>query len=208
MRRFDAMIDPPTRRAEYAEMTHQAVLAAALDLFSQKGYARTTVDEIATLARVSPATVYAQCGGKSGLLETLMDVGTSGPLIDDAQAACLAAPTAHEKLAKLAEAYLAVYRGSGTILRIIEAAATSSPHAAAFLDEANRRQKHSVGEIIDQIMDSGDLSDGLSRADAVNIIFWLFRYDQIALAVEEFGWSEDRTQEWIGERMSEIILKR
>jgi AcrR family transcriptional regulator len=201
------MSDQPSRRAEYAEMTQHAVVAAALELFKHKGYARTTVEEIAALARVSPATVYAQCGGKSGLLETLTDVGTSGPVITDTQAACLAAPTAREKLAKLAEAYLAVYRSSGDILRIVQAAASSSPHAAAFLAEANRRQKHNVGEIIDQISEMGELSDGLNRADAINIIFWLFRYDQIALAVEDFGWTEAQTQDWIGARMSELILK-
>jgi len=201
------MSDRPSRRAEYAEMTQQAVVAAALELFSRKGYARTTVNEIATLARVSPATVYAQCGGKSGLLRTLMSEGTSGPLIDDTQAACLAAPTAREKLSRLAEAYLAVYRGSGDVLRIIQEAATTSPHAAEFLEEANRRQKHNVGQIIDQIQQLGDLAEELSRDDAVNIIFWLFRYEQIALAVKGFGWSEGRTEEWIGARMAEIILK-
>ena len=196
-----------SRRAEYAEMTQRAVVDAARELFNAKGYGKTTVDEIASRARVSPATVYAQCGGKSGLLETLMDLGTSGPLITHTLAACLAAPTAAEKLAKLAEAYLAVYRGSGDILRIVEAAAASSPHAAAYLKEANRRQKEAVGAVVAQLRESGDLAPGLSDEDAVNIVFWLFRYDQIALAIEEFGWSESRTQEWIGQRMSESILR-
>jgi AcrR family transcriptional regulator len=196
----------PNRRAEYKEMTQRAVVDAARDLFNEKGYARTTVDEIAKRARVSPATVYAQCGGKSGLLETLMDLSTSGPLVTDTLAACLTAPTPKAKLAMLSEAYLAVYRESGDVLRIVGTAAATSPQAAAFLTEANRRQREAVGAVVDQLAESGALADGLTSEDAVNIVFWLFRYDQIALAIEDFGWTEDRAQEWIGQRMAEAIL--
>ena len=62
-----------SRRQEYAEATWRAVVTAARELFGEAGYSRTTVQQIARRARVSPATVYAQCGGKRGLLKTLMD---------------------------------------------------------------------------------------------------------------------------------------
>jgi AcrR family transcriptional regulator len=39
------------------------------------------VDEIAAMARVSPATVYAVAGGKQGLLRTLMDISTTAPMV-------------------------------------------------------------------------------------------------------------------------------
>jgi AcrR family transcriptional regulator len=66
-----------TRREEYAEATRQAILDAARRLFRKKGFFSTKVDEIAAMARVSPATVYAVAGGKQGLLRTLMDVSTT-----------------------------------------------------------------------------------------------------------------------------------
>ncbi len=70
-----------TRREEYAEATRQAILEAARRLFRERGYFATKVDEIAAMARVAPATVYAVAGGKQGLLRTLMDLSTTHPLV-------------------------------------------------------------------------------------------------------------------------------
>ena len=58
-------------------MTRQEVIRAARTLFAADGYEQTTVGSIAREARVSPATVYAQCGGKEGLLRALMDLWTT-----------------------------------------------------------------------------------------------------------------------------------
>ena len=57
-----------TRREDYSDQTRTAVIGAARQLFAENGFFQTKVDEIAKLSRVSPATVYAQCGGKQGLL--------------------------------------------------------------------------------------------------------------------------------------------
>ena len=62
-------------------MTRHAVIQVAGKLFATDGYEQTTVEKIAREARVSPATVYAQCGGKEGLLHTLMDIWTSSHLV-------------------------------------------------------------------------------------------------------------------------------
>src|SRR5215467_16292412 len=102
-----------SRRQEYAEATWRAVVAAARELFAEAGYSRTTVQQIARRARVSPATVYAQCGGKQGLLKTLMDAWTAGPLVREIIEACAAARSGAEKMRVLAEGYRAIYNASG-----------------------------------------------------------------------------------------------
>src|SRR5262245_35511817 len=118
--------DPfPSRREEYAEATRQAVVNAARELFGEAGYSKTTVQQIARRARVSPATVYAQCGGKQGLLKTLMDAWTAGPLVLEIIEACAAAGSGAEKLLVLADGYVAIYEDSGDIIRIVTDAARS-----------------------------------------------------------------------------------
>ena len=77
--------EPISRRAEYAETTSRAVVAAARRLFTEKGYFATTVNEIAAAARVSPATVYAVNGGKQGLLRTLIDEWSDAPVVAEAR---------------------------------------------------------------------------------------------------------------------------
>src|SRR5215471_12000487 len=133
-----------SRRDEYAEATWQAVVTAARELFAEAGYSRTTVEQIARRARVSPATVYAQCGGKQGLLKTLMDSWTAGPLVLEIIEACAAAPSAAAKLHALADGYSAIYRASGDIIRIVTDAASAAPGAAEFLATANARHHEAL----------------------------------------------------------------
>jgi AcrR family transcriptional regulator len=196
-----------TRREEYAEQTWRAVVAAARALFAEKGYTSTTVQQIARQARVSPATVYAQCGGKQGLLETLLDAWTAGALVREIIDACAAAETGPEKLKVLAEGYLRIHETSGDIIRIVIDAAASASVAADFLKTANDRHIQALLEIAAQLRATGDLSDGLSDEDVANIIFFHFRYEQFTLAAFEFGWGETRALNWIRERVQMAILK-
>jgi AcrR family transcriptional regulator len=196
-----------SRREEYAEVTSRAVVAAARELFAEKGYSSTTVQQIARRARVSPATVYAQCGGKQGLLETLMDAWTAGALVREIIDACAAAQAGRKKLNVLAQGYLSIHETSGDIIRIVADAAASAPVAADFLNTANDRHHQALLEIAAQLRETGDLRDELSDEDVANIIFFHFRYEQFTLAAFEFGWGETRALDWIRERIETAILK-
>ena len=78
-------------REEHADQTRAAVIAAARQLFAENGFFQTKVEEIARLSRVSPATVYAQCGGKQGLLRLLMDSWTQSQVVAESYQESLAA---------------------------------------------------------------------------------------------------------------------
>jgi AcrR family transcriptional regulator len=195
-----------SRRDEYAEATWQAVVTAARELFAQTGYSRTTVQQIARRARVSPATVYAQCGGKQGLLKTLMDVWTASPIVREIIEACAAAPTGAEKLQVLADGYVAIYRASGDIIRIVTDAAAASPDAAEFLTTANARHHEALVEIMAGLRQTGELKKDVSVEDAARIIYYYFRFEQFTLAAEDFGWGEARARDWIRERIETAIL--
>lgn len=54
-------------RSQHAEATRRAVLAAARSLFGRKGYAQTSLDEIADAARVIKGAVYHHFVGKEAL---------------------------------------------------------------------------------------------------------------------------------------------
>ena len=55
-----------------AEKTRQAVLEAALDVFSERGYARTTFDEIAARAGFTKGAIYWYFKNKVDLLSALI----------------------------------------------------------------------------------------------------------------------------------------
>lgn len=62
---------PPTLRSQHVEATRRAVLAAARASFGSKGYAQTSVDEIAAAARVTKGAVYHHFSGKEALFRAV-----------------------------------------------------------------------------------------------------------------------------------------
>lgn len=58
----------PRSSARRSSRAHQAVLDAALELFGETGYQRTTVDAIASRAGVSKATIYRWWPGRAAVL--------------------------------------------------------------------------------------------------------------------------------------------
>jgi len=63
------------RTKEEAEVTRQTLLDAGLKVFSQKGYADTTLDDIAEEAGVTRGAIYHHFGGKAELYNSVIAEG-------------------------------------------------------------------------------------------------------------------------------------
>lgn len=61
------------RTKEEAEITKQNIMAAGLEVFSQKGYKSTRVEDIAKQANVTTGAIYHHFGGKSDLFLALVE---------------------------------------------------------------------------------------------------------------------------------------
>src|ERR1700744_6443606 len=61
----------PTLRSQHVEATRRAVLAAARAAFGTKGYAQTSVDEIAAAAPVTKDAGYHHFSGKEALFRAV-----------------------------------------------------------------------------------------------------------------------------------------
>ena len=62
-----------SRRAQYSASTQRALIDVARDLFSRKGYAGTSLDEIVAGARVTKGALYHHFSGKQALFEAVFD---------------------------------------------------------------------------------------------------------------------------------------
>lgn len=62
-----------TLRDRQKQQTRQLLMDAAVDLFGDKGYAATTVDEIAAAAGTTRATFYLHFASKAELMKALID---------------------------------------------------------------------------------------------------------------------------------------
>ena len=61
-----------SRREEYSASTRQALIDSATALFAERGYARTSLDEIAAGARVTKGALYGHFASKQALFRAVL----------------------------------------------------------------------------------------------------------------------------------------
>ncbi|MFP5320362.1 MAG: TetR/AcrR family transcriptional regulator [Acidimicrobiia bacterium] len=134
------------RRAQQAAQTRADVVAAAITLFGEQGWAGTTLAAIAEAAGVSVETIRNGFGSKKGLLRVAMDVAVAGdaeevPLAERAVFRSLGEGRLDERVQRVAELAIAIQeRSSGVWQAIVEAAGGDEEVDAWRLEmEAGRR---------------------------------------------------------------------
>src|SRR5271170_2694178 len=140
-RRYDT-----TRRRQGAARTRAAILDAARELFTERGYTATPMTAIAERAGVALDTVYASVGRKPELARLLIESAISGTdqAIPAEQRnyvhAIQAAPDAETKIAIYAAAITAIAPRMALVLGIIRQAAATEPDLAALWTEIAERR--------------------------------------------------------------------
>src|SRR3954453_5243529 len=62
-----------SRREEYSASTRRALIDSATALFAERGYARTSLDEIAGRARVTKGALYGHFASKQALFRAVLE---------------------------------------------------------------------------------------------------------------------------------------
>ncbi|MFJ9712664.1 TetR/AcrR family transcriptional regulator [Streptomyces sp. NPDC101234] len=195
------------RRDEYPALTRAAVVDAARRLFAEKGFFQTTVQEIAKLSRVSPATVYAQCGGKQGLLRALMDNWTRASMAERVQREPLTGGDASLVLRALAAAYLHITEEWGDVIQVVIDVAPHDDESRSVLATAHKRHHHSLAVICRHLEDIGALRDGVDARSATRIITYYYGLNGLLRTREVFGWSLERSNEWLLTQVTAAVLR-
>ncbi|MET0900088.1 MAG: TetR/AcrR family transcriptional regulator [Mycobacterium sp.] len=197
-----------SRRDEYAEQTRQAVVDAARALFAERGYFATTVNDIAEASRVSAGTVYQQCGGKQGLLRTLMDVWTTAPLVQQTLDRVNAATSLDDALNALADAYLEFWRQFDDIVQLVVATAAHDTEATQSLTQAVIRHRGALHEIARTVRKLGAFPLPFSDDDFADIT--LYHYgpqNGYHYTVSVLGWPEKRARDFISAQFAHTLFE-
>jgi AcrR family transcriptional regulator len=207
----DQSNSPPShtirRRDEYAQATRQAIIDAARQLFSQNGYFSTKVDDIATLARVAPATVYAVSGGKHGLLRTLMEIWTTAPIVSGTIHSIEVMTNPEPILRVVAAACRQMREEFDDIIRVLLATAPNDPAVAESFASATARYRQAFVPIAHRLADLGALRDGVDAIQAVDMLWFYFGYSGLSTLHGDNGWSYERAEQWLCEAASRALLR-
>src|SRR3954464_10099987 len=161
-------------RAEQAQRTRTAVLDAAGRCFLDKGYAATTMKDVAAAAGVSVQTVFGQ-GSKAALLLACVDRAVVGddeevPLAQrEMVTRLLRAPDRAGKFAAAREMVMIYVPISLPMIRVFAAAAAGDPEIADAWAEHERR-RHQDSRIMIGAFEPW-LREGLD-VDRATDIFW------------------------------------
>ncbi|MGB9307633.1 MAG: TetR/AcrR family transcriptional regulator [Mycobacterium sp.] len=200
---------PPaqSRRAEYAEATRQAIIAAARELFAQRGYIGTKVDEIAERARVAVATVYAVTGGKQGLLHTLVDEWTQAPEVAEAYHAIDTLDDPVALVSTVASLTRRMRRDWGDVMKIVLATAPLDQEAAENLRVGTDRYRAGLHAAAVKLAALDALKPGMTVDEATDLLWFFFGYGSFFTLTEDNGWSPERAEHWLSDMATYSLLK-
>ncbi|GIH90748.1 DNA-binding protein [Planobispora siamensis] len=185
-----------------------AVIAAAAECFVEKGYAETTMKDIAARAGVSAPTVYAQ-GAKAELLLAAVDqslVGDAAPESlreRDWFRRLLEERDKKEKLRLLREIALNRPPMSGEIMRAFREAAPGDPEIGEAWEEYQRRRYADMRVLVESFAHL--LRPGLTVERAADV-FWAVFDEQTTEVLLGRGWTLTECVDWMIDGMDRLLL--
>ncbi|GAB7041430.1 MULTISPECIES: TetR/AcrR family transcriptional regulator [Catenuloplanes] len=199
--------DTTSRRAEYAQRTRQAILDAARELFVEKGYFGTKVEEIARHARVAPATVYAVGGGKHGLLRTLIESGTNTDEVALVMTRLRQITDPAELVRFIVRATREQFELWAGLMRQVVAAAPQEPTVREIQEIAHASMRHGLAVTARRLGQLGALRDGVDDDRATDLL-WLYLCNAAYFVrTDDLGWSLDESEAWLNETLPQALLR-
>jgi AcrR family transcriptional regulator len=201
------------QRAARAAVTRRAVLDAARALFVERGYASTTVGEIAARADVSVDTVYAAVGRKPVLLRELVETALSGAdqavvaQQRDYVVAIRAATGAPEKLAIYASAVVQIQQRLAPVFIALRDAAIHDVDCAALWTEISERRARNMREFAADLRATGELRADLTDDEVADVVWSMNAAEYWLLLVHQRGWSPERFGEWLADTWTRSLLR-
>jgi AcrR family transcriptional regulator len=202
------------RRADKARQTRLALIAAATDLFVERGYTGTTIEAIAHRAGVARPTVFTSMpGGKPQLLKEARDLAIAG---DDEPVPIPKRTWYLETLAQTDPVVL-LRMQSGNNRRILERVAAlelvvrataADPALAELASQARRQRRLGAATITGRLHDLGALSPGLTHQEAGDIYYAVASPEVFMLLTRDQGWTVTAYEEWLADQLVHALLGR
>jgi AcrR family transcriptional regulator len=179
---------------------------AARRLFVERGYAQTTVNDIADEAGVALQTVYSSVGPKSAIVLALSDLMDEEVGMRELAAQAMAETDPHRMIAWAVHIPHQLVVRCGEYLKAVISAAAVEPDAARALDLGRRRHTEGLLGMARKLHASGALQPGLSLEDVhaeLAVTTWATTE---FLARETFGWDGPTWERWCVKFLTDALL--
>lgn len=201
-------------RQARTRLASAAVVRAAHELFAERGYTATTVEEISRRSDVPVATVYRLFSSKLGILTALIDVAVAGAEgagrleNQPAAQALLREPDPARLLAGFAAICRQVNVRTAPLYRILAGAAASGGDAASLLAERAKLRDAGQKQIARALARGGALRRGIRERDAADVIHAVMSPEVFQLLVGDRGWRPERYEKWLAQTLVDQLLPK
>ncbi|MER7080740.1 transcriptional regulator, TetR family [Saccharopolyspora kobensis] len=206
-------MSPVNKRAEKARQTRARMLRAAGELFVERGYGATPLQDIADRAGVAVQTIYFTFRNKRNLLKEVVDTAIAG---DDEPVATMDRPWFRDALeTETAEAHLRahvagtrrVLQRVAEIVEVLRVAAATDPEVVDLWPKGENPRYTVQAEAAKSLVAKPGARPGLSATEAADILFALLSPELYLLLVRDRAWTPERWEQWARETLhSQLVL--
>jgi len=198
----------PTLRERRAQLTRDEILRAARRLFAERGYAGTSVRDIAKAAGVSAQTVYDSVGSKQELVSRLNDLIDSEAGIAAIVRAAAESDDPAVVAATSARITRSILENCGDIVHALVTGAAAEPELAAALAEGHRRHLDGNRRVVELLQRLDALAPGVDPDEAAETLAAVADFRFGLVLRESYRWSLDRLESWIAATSRTLVLGR
>jgi AcrR family transcriptional regulator len=217
---MDSPVKPPSRsydnsgRSAASRARQLRVAEVAARLVVERGYAATTMVDVAAAAEVSVPWLYKAFGPKPALVKRAYDVllvGDPDP-VPLAQRPAFRALTAETDPHRAIERYAAISRDLITRIgplaaALLAAARSGDPELADLAATISRERLVGATAFTDRLAELGTLDAGAARQRARDVVWTLISPDVYRMLVLERGWSSPQYERWLTDSLTAALLR-
>ena len=197
-------------REEQAASTRARILDAASKLFLERGYARTTMKDIAAQADVARDTVHAIFGSKAQVLTALIDLRLlpDGAVLNVTQRPDAQAIKDEADQRRQIELFAKFIAGISTELRpvfeVLRTASAVEPEMGKVFEDMDDFRLKNMQTYSTWIAARGPLR--VNTRQAGEIIWALASPDVARMLCDELGWTESQHARWLADTLIRTLL--
>jgi AcrR family transcriptional regulator len=190
-------------RHEQIGLTERRIVEAAQRLFVDRGYAATTLAEIAEAAGVAPRTVYVRFGTKARLLDRCMGASVVGdlgatPLMQRPEVvAKFDAPRLEDRISGFVQLATAIMQRTGALLVVAAQAAAVEPEIAALEQGGMHRALGDFEHFARRLEADGMLPAGLAVDVVIGVLWTCAGPRAVISAITDRGWTAAQFSAWL-----------
>lgn len=199
-------------RRQRSAATRQAIIEAAHEMFTSRGFHGATVEAIAKQAGVSSQTVYFAFNNKVKLISAVIDAAVMGPEETTPQEqtwwkSMLEEPNPTRSLQIFIRGAGPAFARASTISDVLAAAARTDEEVMTIYNQHETLRREGFGEVLDTLAGKGPLRPDMPRERLLDIFLVVYGDATYHQLTTQMSWRHEEVMDWLCEHLPPLLLE-